>query len=98
MIMIDCMDLDLAIQIEPPTALFDSSTTKEREYYEKQESSNRTSLMIVKYTIPKTIRGSISKKENAQRYLAQVVDCFAKNEKDEASTILGNLNSMRYKG
>ena len=45
-------------------------------------------LMIIKHATPKTIRGSIFEKENAQKYLVQVTDHFAKNEKAEASTIL----------
>ena len=56
------------------------------------------SLMILKHAIPETIRGSILEEENAQKYLAQVANHFAKNEKAEASIILGNLVSMRYKG
>ena len=54
--------------------------------------------MIMKYVIPETVKGSIPKEENAQKYLAQVTDHFAKNEKAEASIILGNLVSMWYKG
>ena len=55
-------------------------------------------LMIIKYVILETIRGSIHKEENAQKYLAQVTNCFAKNEKAEASTIICNLVLIRYKG
>ena len=56
------------------------------------------SLMIIKHAILEIIKGSIPEEHNAQKYLTQVADCFAKNEKFEASTILGNLVSMRYKG
>ena len=42
--------------------------------------------------------GSILEEENAQKYLAQVADRFAKYKKVDASTILGNLVSMQYKG
>ena len=55
------------------------------------------SLMIMKHAILETIRRLILEEENAQKYLAQVVDHFAKNEKAEASTIIGNLVSMHYK-
>ena len=56
------------------------------------------SLMIIKHALPKTIRGSIPEEENAQKYLAQVANRFAKNEKAKVSTIFGNLVSIRYKG
>ena len=65
MIVLDCMDLDLEIRLEPPTAFSDSSTAKERAYYETWERSNCMSLMIMKNAIPETIRGSILKEENA---------------------------------
>ena len=45
----------------------------------------------MKHAIPETIRGSILEEENAQKYLAQVMNHFAKNEKAEASTVLTNL-------
>ena len=81
MIVLDYMDLDFAIWTEPSAALIDSSTTKERAYYEKWEHSNCMSLMIMKHAIEETIKGSIPKEENAQKYLTQVADCFAKNKK-----------------
>ena len=52
----------------------------------------------MKHAISETIRGSIPKEENAQKYLAQVAYHFVKNEKANASTILGDLVLMRYKG
>ena len=98
MIVLGCMDLDLVIRIEPLATLIDSSTTKKRAYYETWEHSNPMSIMIMKHAIQETIRSLISEEENAQKYLAQVADNFAKNKKVEASTILGNLVSMWYKG
>ena len=94
--MLGCMDLDLAIRIQPLDALTNSNTTKERTYYEKWERSNYMSLMIMKHAIPETIRGSIPQEENTQKYIAQVADRFAKTKKVEASTILGNLVSMQH--
>ena len=45
------------------------------------------SLMIMKYAILKIIRGSIPE-ETTQKYLAQIADHFAKNEKDEQVSFL----------
>ena len=59
MIMLCWMDLDLAMQIEPPAALTDTSTTQERMHFEKWECFNHMSLMIMKHAIPKTLRESI---------------------------------------
>ena len=56
MIVLGYMDLNLAIWIEPPTTLFDSSTTKESIYYEKWEHSNCMSLLMMKHAILSCIR------------------------------------------
>ena len=81
MIVLGCMDLDLAIQIEPLATLIDSNTTKERAYYEKWERSNRVILMIMKRVILEIMRSSIPKEDNAQKYLTQVANHFAKTKK-----------------
>ena len=52
----------------------------------------------MKHVILKIVRSLIPEKENAEKYLAQVANHFAKNKKAKVSTILGNLASMWYKG
>ena len=81
MIVLSCMDLDLAIRTKLPVALINSSTTKESAYYEKWEPSYCMSPMIMKHTIMEPIRGSIPEEKNAQKYLAQVADHFAKTKR-----------------
>ena len=58
-ILLGCMDLDYAIQNEQLLALTDDSTVELRANLEKWERSNRMSLMIMKHSIPDTIRGAI---------------------------------------
>ncbi|PKU76845.1 hypothetical protein MA16_Dca001451 [Dendrobium catenatum] len=84
-IVLGCMDLDYAIRTERPN-------------FEKWERSNRMSLMIMKYSIPDTIRGAMPEEENAKKFLSQIVDRFVGSEKVETNTILSKLISMRYKG
>ncbi|PKU81665.1 hypothetical protein MA16_Dca019663 [Dendrobium catenatum] len=79
------MDLDYAIRTERPN-------------FKKWERSNRMSLMIMKYSIPYTIRGAMPEEENAKKFLSQIADRFVGSEKVETSTILSKLVSMRYKG
>ena len=56
-------------------------------------------LMIIKKDIPKAFRGTISKTiKTTKEFLKEIKNRFAKNEKFETSTLLGNLISMRYKG
>ena len=97
-IVLGCMDLDYAIRIEQPPALTNESTAEERANYEKWERSNRISLMIMKHTIPDSIRGAMPKEENAKRFLSQIADQFVGSEKVETSTLLSKLVSMWYAG
>ena len=92
------MDLDHAIQIERSLALTNDSTTEQRANFEKWEHSNHMSLMIMKHSIPNTIRSAMYEEENAKSFLSQIVDRFVGFEKVETSTIFSKLVSMRYKG
>ncbi|KAL9256818.1 Histone deacetylase 6-like protein [Drosera capensis] len=98
MIVLVCMDLDLALRIERLAALKDTSTPDEKKEMEKWERSNRMSLMIMKHAILESFRGTISEEANAKSFLTEFEKRFAKNEKDESSILLSNLVSMRYKG
>ncbi|KAL9249695.1 Retrovirus-related Pol polyprotein from transposon TNT 1-94-like protein [Drosera capensis] len=86
MIVLGCMDLDLAVRIEQPAALKDTSTPDEKREMEKWEHSIQS------------FRGTMSKEANAKSFLAELEKCFAKNKKVETSIFLTNLVSMRYKG
>ena len=98
MIVLDCMDLDLALREERPASLNDNSSADEKARMEKWDRSNRMSLMIMKRSIPKTFRGSMSEEESAKKFLEEIKQRFAKNEKVETSTHLAKLVSMKYNG
>ncbi|KAL2466677.1 hypothetical protein Adt_42528 [Abeliophyllum distichum] len=53
MIVLGCMDLDLALRIEQPPALTTESSTEAKRDIEKWDRSNRISLMIMKRSIQK---------------------------------------------
>ena len=60
MIVLGCMNLDLALRTEqPPTFEFDIHV-EDKKAYEKWERSNRLSLMIIRCAILKTFRGIMS--------------------------------------
>ena len=95
-ILLGYMDLDYLIQIEQPFALTNDSITEQRVNFKKWERSNRMSLMIMKHSIPYTIKGAMPEKENAKGFLSQIVDRFVGFEKVKTSTILSKLISMRF--
>ncbi|XP_014515594.1 uncharacterized protein LOC106773413 [Vigna radiata var. radiata] len=93
------MDLDLALRIEKPPSLKDSSTSDERKEYEKWDRSNRMCLMVIKHDIPEVYRGTVSEEiTSAKDFLAEIEKRFVKSEKAEASALLQSLTSMRYQG
>lgn len=60
LIVLGCMDLDLALRIDRPSTPKDSSSSEEKLEYEKWDRSNRISLMIIKRGIPEVFRGAVS--------------------------------------
>ncbi|KAL2516950.1 hypothetical protein Adt_13197 [Abeliophyllum distichum] len=98
LIVLGCMDLDLALRIEKPTSLTDASSPDDRRNFEKWECSNRMSLMIIKRGIPEAFRGAVSEEvTNAKEFLAEIEKRFTKNDKAETSTLLQSLISVKYK-
>ena len=55
-------------------------------------------LMVIKYTISITIRGSMPDKDSAKSFPAEVADRFIKSDKIEANMHLSKLINMRYNG
>ncbi|XP_073056955.1 uncharacterized protein [Primulina eburnea] len=90
------MDLDNALMKDRPAPLTSSGTADQKCSLEKWERSNRMILMIMSF-IPNTIRDVIPKENDATKFLTQIEDRFAANEKVETSSILTKLVSMRYK-
>ncbi|KAH7853909.1 hypothetical protein Vadar_007956 [Vaccinium darrowii] len=77
------MNLDLAIREEAPPKLTTESSAEVRAYYERWEHSNRTCLMIMKYTMDKFIKQCVPDNENAKAYLVDIGKQFTKFDKAE---------------
>ncbi|XP_073017722.1 uncharacterized protein [Primulina eburnea] len=97
MIVLGCMDLDYGLKEDCPAILTSSGTADQKDSLENWERSNRMSLMIMKHSIPDTIRGAIPEENDAKKFFTQIPDHFTANEKVEKSTILNKLVLMRYK-
>ncbi|EXB97304.1 (-)-limonene synthase [Morus notabilis] len=93
-IILGCMDLDLALRTERPTA---TTENLNMDKIEKWDRSNHMSLMIMKRSIPEAFRGSVTESTNAKKFLKELEQYFAKNEKSEMSNLLNKLISIRYK-
>ena len=93
-----CLNLDTALMELKPADLTDNWSPTQRAYYEKWTKANRLSLMMIKRSIVKNIRGSIPDNENAKNYLASVDQQFQASDKALAATLISKLSSMRYDG
>ncbi|CAN1781235.1 hypothetical protein LINPERHAP1_LOCUS15382, partial [Linum perenne] len=83
-ITLGCMDLDLALREEQPAPLTAESTLIDKRDHERWDRSNRMCLMIMKHSIPESLRGSESDEiTNAKEFLDEIEKRFAKNNKVE---------------
>src|SRR4051812_25317487 len=99
LIVLRCMDLDLALRTEQPPSLTAASIPDQRKDFEKWERSNRLSLMIIKGGVPEAVRGTVSEGiTKSSDFLAEIEKRFVKNDKAETSTLLSKLISMKFKG
>ncbi|KAL4320124.1 hypothetical protein GQ457_18G006850 [Hibiscus cannabinus] len=97
-IVLGCMDNDLSLRVEQPASLTAESNPDERKDFERWDSSNRMSLMIMKHIILETFRGTESEKITlAKDFLDNIEQKFAKNDKVEMTSLLTSLMSMKYK-
>ncbi|XP_049936951.1 uncharacterized protein LOC126410638 [Nymphaea colorata] len=97
MIVLGCMDIDLAFRESCPPHPTDQSSHEDKRYFELWERSNRMCLMIMKRSIPENFKGSITEKASAKAFLEEIEKRFAKNEKAETSTLLSKLVTLKYK-
>ena len=86
-------NLDLALRVDEPSKPTDMSSTDERSFYEKWEHSNRSCLMVMKYTMDKSIKGCEPKTERAKDFLEYVRANYTKIDKTKMVTYL-NANMI----
>ncbi|XP_042404624.1 uncharacterized protein LOC121994763 [Zingiber officinale] len=100
-VLLDCMDLEYAFRHDRLAPLTDDSTVDQKMNFDKWGllgQSNSMSLMIMRMSIPESLRSSITEQEDAKTFLKELADRFASNEKVETTTLLMKLVSTRYTG
>ncbi|XP_068634685.1 uncharacterized protein [Aristolochia californica] len=88
------MDLDLALRAEQPTSTLENLNEVK---IEKWDRSYRMCLMIMKHSISEAFKGSMIESKSAKKFLEEIEQYFALNEKSKASNLLAKLVSMKYK-
>lgn len=82
------VNLDLAIREKAPPKLTAESSAEAKAYYERWEHSNRTCLMIMKFTMDKSIKQCVPDNENAKAYLTAIGTHFTKFDKAKKATYM----------
>ena len=97
LIVLNCLDLGLAIRVTRPT-ITNASFVEDKKELERWDHSNRMSLIIIKRGIPEVFKGIVPNKfTTAKGFLEAIEKCFVKNDKGETNTLLASLISMKYK-
>ena len=91
-------NLDLALRVDEPSKPIDMNSADERSFYEKLEHSNRSCLMVMKYTMDKSIKKCVPKTERAKDFLEYVKTNYTKIDKEEMATYLKLLTTTVYDG
>lgn len=91
-------NLDLALRVDEPSKPTDVSSTDERSFYERWEHSNRSCLMVMKYTMDRSIKECVPKTERAKDFLEYVKANYTKVDKAEMATHLKLLTTTVYDG
>ena len=90
------MDLDYALRVEqPPTPQIEDSK-EVKDAYEWWEQSNRLSLMLIKSSVSKSIRGAIGDCDTIKDFMHAIEQQFVRSDKAMASTLMKKLTSKTF--
>jgi len=91
-------NMDFSLREAEPSALTPESTTVQRASREKWEHSNRVCLMVMRYTMEKSIRQSILDNDNAKDFMRSVGEKFKTFDKAQKGQYLSLLEKTKYDG
>ena len=87
------------LRVDFPLPFTNKNTPNNKREIEIWERSNCMCIIIMTKVIPEAFRGLMFEKVTiAKKFLAKIEQIFIKHKKDEISTLLRNLISIRYKG
>ncbi|XP_059664115.1 uncharacterized protein LOC132309873 [Cornus florida] len=92
------LDLDLAFQIEKPTAITGENSEEEKSLHKVWEKSNRLSIMFIRMTIANNIKTIIPQTDSAKEYLKNIEERFRIADKSLIGKLMANLTTMLFDG
>ena len=99
MLYLGASDLDYALRNAQPPTIKEYSSIEEKKAYEIWERSNRMCLMVIKCTIPESLRDTLADEATDAKILIQEIEKrYHKEDRVEISTLMNSLTNMKYKG
>ncbi|XP_022869298.1 uncharacterized protein LOC111388743 [Olea europaea var. sylvestris] len=92
------LDLDLALRIETPLAITETSSAEERALFKSWERSNRLGIMFMRMCMVNNIKSTLPQNENAKEYLKDVEDRFRSADKSLGGRLMAGLTTMKFDG
>ncbi|PON42007.1 hypothetical protein PanWU01x14_285390 [Parasponia andersonii] len=89
---------NLALTVEEPSKLDDSSSDSTKKFYNEWQYSNRYCLMIIRYHIEESIHDSIHETKTAKEFLVEVDKKYVKFVKSEKEYYSNLLHTTYYDG
>ena len=99
MLYLGVSDLDYALRNAQPPTIKEYSSIEEKKANEIWERSNRMCLMVIKCTIPESLRDTLADEATDAKILIQEIEKrYHKEDRAEISTLMNRLTNMKYKG
>jgi hypothetical protein len=91
-------NLDLALWIERPPTITDSSSTEEKAIYKAWERSNRLSIMFMRMKITDNIKSTLPECDSAKEFFQTVEERFRSVDNSLTGTLMDKLTTMKFDG
>ncbi|KAL3624762.1 hypothetical protein CASFOL_031430 [Castilleja foliolosa] len=92
------LELDLALHVDKPAAITDTSSEGEISVHTAWERSNRLSLMLMRMTIASNIKSTLPPTENAKDFIKLVGERSQTADKSLAGTLMATLTTIKFDG
>ncbi|XP_027364268.1 uncharacterized protein LOC113871375 [Abrus precatorius] len=92
------LDLDVALQVEKPTAITATSSNEEKAHFKAWERSNRLSLIFMQMSVASNIKSAFPKTDVATQFMKNVEERSQTANKSLAGTLMSTLITMKFDG
>jgi hypothetical protein len=91
-------DRDLALRIERPPTITDSSSIEEKAIYKTWEQSNRLSIMLMQTKIADNIKSTLPECDSAKELFQTLEERFRSVDNSLTRRLMDELTTMKFDG